>query len=236
MEPLVIHTVERARLVIGVMVGVAFIPFVAVMVALFGGESRQPLVALVAGAVGVIATAVVARWVRKQKIVVTIDDTGLVKRGVRGELAIRWDEEHQLFVEGVEMWAGPLPLGTHWRTRVVGRHGLIDLGMAPVRAHQAILDASSAASMPRLLQRLERGEALELGALRIEPDAVVIGGHRVPRHEVKDIEVCNGKLRVRRVGDWIGTSVAARDVAHPGVAFALLRSVTGVDLPGAKIR
>lgn len=236
MEPFVVRTFERASVVIGVMTVVVFIPFVAVMVALFGAEPRQPLVALVAGIVGSIAVAMAVRWMRTQVIVVTIDDIGLSKRGMAGEIAIRWDEEHQLFVEGVELWVGPLPLGTHRRTRVVARQGTIELGMAAPPAHQAILDASTAASTPRLLERLARGEPLDLGALRIENDTVVIGGSRVPRTEVKDVEVRNGKLRIRRAGNWLATSVAVRDVAHPGVAFALLRSVTGVDLPGAKIR
>jgi hypothetical protein len=226
MEPLVVRTFERVQLVLGVVTAAVFVPFVALMVALFGAQPPQPVVALVAGVVGVISTTIAVRWARKRRIVVTIDGNGIIKRGPRGEVAIRWQDEHQLFVYGVQFWAGPLPVGRHRETRVVAAGGVIDVDMAPLQAHQAILTASTAASTPRLLERLQRGEPLDLGALRIEGDFVVLSGLRVPRREIESLEVRDGKLRIRRVGNWFATRVPARDVAHPGVAFELLRSVT----------
>lgn len=142
------QTLDSPQTVIGIFVVAAVLPFFCAMGACFGAEDPVYSVAAAAITVGAVATFFAVRFAKAKQIDIAIDSEKIRRVGTDGEeTVISWSEPHEVWFDGVQYFAGPVPAGTHRETKVVAPDGRrINMGMAKKEAHDAVVDYSTAAS------------------------------------------------------------------------------------------
>jgi hypothetical protein len=157
----------------------------------------------------------VATFARRQ---LRIDSGGIQARAGLGDLVrIGWSEPHDLFYEAIGTEGALVVLELSIRASN-GRR--IDVGTIRAQGKpntnvpKLVEQQSVAASWPRMQARLEAGDDVQLGAVRVSRQRLRIGALEVPMDRPISLQVEQGKLKVGAEGTWTASEVAIREVAN----------------------
>ncbi len=147
----------------------------------------------------------------------TIDNDGIELRRGGKSTRIRWSEAHDLYYQAMTGSDAPALENASVRT-ADGRR--IDVGKVTVpekpnaNVPKAIEQYSTAANWPRLQERLEAGEQLELGRARMSRDRLELGDISHPMDRPICFRIDQGVIQVGSGKSWQSSKVRVCDVAN----------------------
>ena len=153
---------------------------------------------------------------------VEIDARSITARFSSRVVSIAWDEPHELRWRGVKMMTLGVPAVTTVSAEVRtpdGRRVVIaDTGAVPGNPNRGLAERiaalSTEANWPKVRARLDAGETIDFGPIRLSRDALLVGGGSYARAQVKSAEVRAGRLFLSLEGKWLPTNVRLSDVPN----------------------
>jgi Family of unknown function (DUF6585) len=172
---------------------------------------------------GFVAVLVVLGVVhRAVKGEVQIDAQSITARFPSRAITIQWSEPHELRWRGVKMMKLGVPVVTtvsaEVRTPDGRRVTIADTGPLPGNPNRGLAEhiatLSTGAIWPKMQARLQAGETIDFGPLRLSRDALFVGGTPYARAQIQSTEVRNGRLCLSLEGKWLQTQVRLSDVPN----------------------
>jgi uncharacterized protein DUF6585 len=208
-------------------------------IGLFGGidglrASPQKLGLGIAGigafVVSIAIMVLVSKLVRRE---LTVDGEGVQVRTKKGVLTrIRWDEPHDLYLRAIApvgLAKAAMPSMQKVSVRAPdGRRIDVDDVRIPGNPNAGVPElasrCSTAASWPRISARLDAGEDVDFGVLRLSRTRVRIGSKELPLTELSGTRVDKGELEILGANGRSFGKVWVRNVAnYPSLMRALDR-------------
>lgn len=164
---------------------------------------------------GAIVAAILVGILTKGRLVIDADGIELRKRGKTTR--IRWSEPHDMYYQAMTGSDTPAVENVTVSTPD-GRRIHVDKVAVPEKPNanvpKVVEQYSTTANWPRIQARLEAGEEVEFGAVRMSRETIHVGEltHAMDRPICFQIE--NGQIQVGVEKKWQASPVRVRDVAN----------------------
>lgn len=199
-----LRTLPSPKRAISIVMAAFFPAFVTTMVAFFGHDQAHVEVGVVAIVVGSVLTFFAFKWVLARAMHVEIDEAGIRAREPKVITEVRWSEQHDLWIYGVQFTAVVVPLGSHTETTITAPGGRrIFIGMAAPAIHQEIHERSTANNLQRVCALLDANHQVAFGPIQISKKDLFIEGHRYAFERIQELMIRDGKLGLRLDGKWL---------------------------------
>ena len=134
------------------------------------------------------------------------------------ETSIRWDEPHDLFVHDVQVWIGPVPTPSQMTATVTtsdGRRIAVHSNARVNREAVAAIQAQSArGNFVQIAMRLRAGETVPFGPISLCGGEIAIGKKRGAIHDIVDMRIVDGFLKLKLDGALFASKIALRKIAN----------------------
>ncbi len=166
----------------------------------------------------VAAVVLVALLVLVTRCEVRVDLKGIRwRKGLGKPVSIRWSEPHDFFYRAFTGSSTPSVVKARLRTPDGRCIDVDDLQMPdhPTAKLPALVEHhSTAANLPKIKARLEQGEEVQFGAVRLTADEIQVG--EVSRSLEKGVvlQLERSRVRLGAEGKWDATDVPVQEVAN----------------------
>ncbi|GLY83735.1 DUF6585 family protein [Actinoallomurus iriomotensis] len=221
-DPRIVNPRSRRWLVFLGLPGLVLLPF-AVRFLIHGfGWATVLSVLLTAGYLGAAGRVLVRDVLPGYGRMLYLYEGGLILVAGREANAFAWDAIRELRVSGVRMGSAD---AVSWRCALVRDDGT-EVVMGPEFPDiQNVVETVSAAVTERLLpkytSRIETGGEVRFGPFTLSREGIAKDGDKVPWHDVAEVEISNGMVRVDRRDRLAGMTATAGEVPN-AVAFSEL--------------
>ena len=206
-----------------------------------------------------LLAAVAGVWIVLGKTVLTISDAGVRRESILGQQEMAWSQivETRYRVVPINTYAhfgliGALLAMSSKSKRAMFTLELISNDGKKLKVTSTFRNADEAIGiilariLPRMVEsvkaRLQRGETVDFGGIRLSATAVIWKNNSIPVSEVSKAELAGVYLKVKRQGKWLAViSVKSDKVPNVLVFLEVLESLapqikaTGID-PLARVR
>jgi len=184
-------------------------------------------------ALGILATIGLGMATKRE---LSVDGDGIESRG-RGSKSVRieWREDHDFYYRGITGSGMPAVDKVSVRTPD-GRHIDVDNVNVPgnpnARVPKVVEQYSTSANWPRIQAKLQAGEQVEFGAIKLTDKELQVGAltHSLAKRVTLQIEL--GKIKIGTEGKWTSTEVLVHDVANYPCLLKALGQVAQALPPG----
>ncbi|MBI4704075.1 MAG: hypothetical protein HY744_23445 [Deltaproteobacteria bacterium] len=234
----VVQGVARPRWFAPLGASMGLVALVGAFVGYDGFGRPQPDASVGGAGLGVLlaAIAVVLAVATATRREIRIDGEGIDVRIGRGEpTRIRWSEPHDFFCLAVSGTVAATVEKARLQT-ADGRRIDVDnwrLPGSPAAGLPRLVEQySTAASWPKIEARLDAGEEVGFGAVKVSRERILLGERSHPMDKGLALQLDQGRLRVGAGGKWEASDVCVRDVANYPCLLRAIGQVSQARPPG----